>query len=113
VVLPSPGSDASTLPGHAALCTSRKGGAPRILRLRKQFSRARLIEVARALCEEAAGEACDPAEPCVPIATVDGRRRGEIHVALYPRRIVAATDVLLELILGLVRRVQVWSSETR
>jgi hypothetical protein len=41
---------------------------------------------------------------------VDG---AEIHVALCPRRIVAATDVLLELILGLVRRVQVWSSETR
>jgi hypothetical protein len=63
-------------------------------------------EVARVLCEAAAGEACDPAEQCVPIATVDGRK-GELHVALCPRRTVAATDVLLELILGLVRRVEV------
>jgi hypothetical protein len=63
-------------------------------------------EVARALCEAAAGDACDPAEQCVPIATVSGRR-GDVHVELCPRRTVAATDVLLELILALVRRVQV------
>jgi hypothetical protein len=63
-------------------------------------------EVARALCEAAAGEECDPAEQCVPIATVDGRE-GELHVVLCPRRMVAATDVLLELVLGVVRRVQV------
>jgi|SRR5215211_853448 len=62
-------------------------------------------EVARALCEAAAGEACDPADQCVPIATVDGRKV-EVHVALCPRRMLTGTDVLLELILGLVRRVQ-------
>ncbi|MET0973916.1 MAG: hypothetical protein ABWY95_10900 [Thermoleophilaceae bacterium] len=58
-----------------------------------------------ALCEAAAGEACDPPEQCVPIATVDGRK-GELEVVLCPRRMVASTDVLLELILGLVQRVQ-------
>jgi hypothetical protein len=63
-------------------------------------------EVARALCEASAGDACDPADQCVPIATVSGRK-GELHVVLCPRRIVAASEVLLELILGLVRRVQV------
>jgi len=61
-------------------------------------------EVARALCE-AASEACDPAEQGVPIATI-ARRKGEHHVVLCPRRTVVATDVLLELILGLVRRVE-------
>jgi hypothetical protein len=60
--------------------------------------------VAMALCEAAAGEACDPADRCVPIATVD-RRKGEVHVTLCPRPILTGTDVLLELILGLVRRV--------
>ena len=62
-------------------------------------------DVARTLCEAAAGKAWDPAEECVPIATVDGRT-GDLHVALWPRPMLAATDVLLELILGLVRRVQ-------
>ncbi|MET0836328.1 MAG: hypothetical protein ABWY97_06080 [Thermoleophilaceae bacterium] len=62
-------------------------------------------EVAMALCEAAAGEACDPPEQCVPIATVDGRKE-ELEVVLCPRRMVASTDVLLELILGLVQRVQ-------
>ena len=62
-------------------------------------------EVAMALCEAAAGEACDPPEQCVPIATVDGRK-GELEIVLCPRRMVASTDVLLELILGLVQRVQ-------
>jgi hypothetical protein len=62
-------------------------------------------EVARALCEAAAGEACDPADQCVPIAMVD-TRKGAVHVAPCPRRTVVATDVLVELILGLVRRVQ-------
>jgi hypothetical protein len=42
----------------------------------------------------------------VPIATVDGRK-GELHVSLCPRRTVASTDVLLELILSLLQRVQV------
>jgi hypothetical protein len=58
-----------------------------------------------ALCEAAALEPCDPPEQCVPIATV-GRQKGELEVELCPRRMVATTDVLLELILGLVRRVQ-------
>lgn len=62
--------------------------------------------VARALCEAAAREQRDPAERCVPIATVD-LRKGEPHVVVCPRRVVAATDVLLELVLGLVRRVEV------
>jgi hypothetical protein len=62
-------------------------------------------EVAAALCEAAAGEGCGPPQQCVPIATLD-RRKGELQVVLCPRRIVAASDVLLELILGLVRRVQ-------
>jgi hypothetical protein len=62
-------------------------------------------EVAMALCEAAAGESCDPSEQCVPIATVD-RQKGGLEVVLCPRRMVASTDVLVELILGLVRRVQ-------
>ena len=62
-------------------------------------------EVAMALCEAGAGEACDPTEQCVPIATVDWQK-GELEVVLCPRRLVAPTDVLLELILGLVQRVQ-------
>jgi len=62
-------------------------------------------DVARALCEAAAGEACDPSEQCVPIATVE-RRHGELNVVLCPRCMVPPTDFLLELILGLVRRVQ-------
>jgi len=63
-------------------------------------------EVAMTLCEAAAGEACDPADRCVPIATVAGRK-GEVHVSLCPRRTLTGTDVLLELILGLVQRVHV------
>jgi hypothetical protein len=62
-------------------------------------------EVARALCEAAAGEECDPADRCVPIATVDLRRKAP-RVALCPRPTVVSTDVLLELMLGLVRRVE-------
>ena len=62
-------------------------------------------EVAMALCEAAAVEPCDPSEQCVPIATI-GRQKGELEVVLCPRRMVATTDVLLELILGLVQRVQ-------
>jgi hypothetical protein len=62
-------------------------------------------EIAMALCEAAAGEACDPREQCIPIATVD-RQKGELEVVPCPRRTVASTDALLELILGLVRRVQ-------
>jgi hypothetical protein len=62
-------------------------------------------EVARALCKAAAGDACDPAEQSVPIATVNWRN-GKVDVAVCPRRTVAATDALVEMILGLVQRVQ-------
>jgi hypothetical protein len=62
-------------------------------------------EVARALCEATADEACDPAEQCVPLATVD-TRKGAVRVAQCPRPTVVSTDVLLELMLGLVRRVE-------
>lgn len=62
-------------------------------------------EVAMALCEAAAVEPCDPSEQCVPIATVS-RQKGDLEVVLCRRRMVATTDILLELILGLVRRVQ-------
>lgn len=62
-------------------------------------------EVAMALCEAAAREACDPPDQCVPIATVD-RRKGKLEVVMHPRRTLTTTDALLELILGLVQRVQ-------
>ena len=62
-------------------------------------------QVAEALCETVAGEACDPADECVPLATVNWRR-GKPRVAQCPRRTLASTDVLLELILGLVERVR-------
>jgi hypothetical protein len=68
-------------------------------------------EVARALCEAAAGGERDPADSCVPIATID-LRKGEPHVILCPRRVVPATEVLLELILGLVRRVQAFEQRS-
>jgi hypothetical protein len=67
-------------------------------------------EVTRALCEAAAGESCDPPDQCVPIATVD-TRKGNVHVAVCPRRTVVATDVLLGLILGLVKRLQALEGE--
>jgi peptidoglycan hydrolase-like protein with peptidoglycan-binding domain len=50
-------------------------------------------EVARALCEAAAGDACDPAERSVPIATVDARK-GAVRVAPCPRPTVVSTDGL-------------------
>jgi hypothetical protein len=62
-------------------------------------------DVATALCEAAAAEACNPPEPCVPIATIHAQG-GELEVVLCPRPMVATTAVLLELILGLVRRVR-------
>ncbi len=62
-------------------------------------------EVVRELCDAAAGEACDPPEQCVPIASVDARK-GQLRVVQCPRRTIAAADALLELILGLVQRVQ-------
>jgi hypothetical protein len=62
-------------------------------------------EAARTLCRATAGETCDPPDQCVPIATVDLRKE-KPRVVLCPRPTVASTDVLLELILGLVRRVQ-------
>jgi hypothetical protein len=61
-------------------------------------------EVARALCEATAADACDPADECVPLATVTWRR-GQPRVAQCPRRTIASTDALLELILSLVDRV--------
>ena len=61
-------------------------------------------EVAKALCEAAAGDACDPADECVPLATVTWRK-GQLRVTQCPRRTVASTDALLELILALVERV--------
>ena len=63
-------------------------------------------EVASALCETVAGEACDPADECVPVATISWRK-GRPRVAQCPRRTLASTDVLLELVLGLVQRVHV------
>ena len=68
-------------------------------------------EVARALCDSAAGEECDPADECVPLATVTWRR-GQPRVAQCPRRTVAATDALLELILALVERVHALERRT-
>jgi hypothetical protein len=53
----------------------------------------------------AASEAREPRGHCVPIATVH-RRDGKLSVDLRPRRMLDATDVLLELIQGLVRRVE-------
>jgi hypothetical protein len=63
-------------------------------------------DVLRALCDAALCDASDPAEPCVPIATVSGRQ-GEVEVSPCPRPTLAATDVLLDLILSLLQRVQV------
>jgi hypothetical protein len=62
-------------------------------------------DVAMALGEATVSEACDPPDQCVPIATVD-QRKGELEVVLYLRRTLTTTDALLELILGLVQRVQ-------
>jgi hypothetical protein len=62
-------------------------------------------DVAVALCQATVCEACDPPDQCVPIATVD-QRKGELEVLLYSRRTLTTTDALLELILGLVQRVQ-------
>jgi hypothetical protein len=63
-------------------------------------------DVLRALCEAAVCDASDPADPCVPIATVSGRK-GEADVSPCPRPMPADTDILLDLILSLLRRVQV------
>jgi hypothetical protein len=62
-------------------------------------------DVLRALCEAAVCDASDPAEPCVPIATVSGRK-GEADVSPCPRPMLAAKDVLLGVILSLLHRVQ-------
>jgi hypothetical protein len=68
-------------------------------------------EVAGALCEAAAGEACDPVDECVPLATVTWRR-GQRRVAQCQRRTIASTDALLELILALVERVNALEQRT-
>lgn len=62
-------------------------------------------QVETALCEATPGEPRDPKDGCVPLATVDGRK-GQLQVTVCPRRTLPPTDVLLELILGLLRRVQ-------
>jgi len=47
----------------------------------------------------------EPREHCVPIATVHWRD-GRPRVDLRPRRMLVSTDALLELVHGLVRRVE-------
>jgi hypothetical protein len=68
-------------------------------------------EVSSALCEAAAGDSCDAADECVPLATVTWRR-GKPRVAQCPRRTIASTDALLELILALVERVNALEQRT-
>ena len=67
--------------------------------------------VAEALCESVAGEACDPADECVPLATVTWRR-GKPRVSQCPRRTLVSTDALLELIQALVERVRALEQRT-
>jgi hypothetical protein len=62
-------------------------------------------EVARTLCETTANQACDRADECVPLAIVTWKK-GKPHVTQCPRRTLASTDALLELILALVKRVK-------
>jgi hypothetical protein len=61
-------------------------------------------EVARALCEVAAGEGCTSDRESVALATVD-RSAGALKVDSCPRPTTCATDLLVELVLGLVERV--------
>jgi len=63
-------------------------------------------ELARALCEVVAGEGCTPDHECVAIATVDWGS-GELEVDPCPRPTTYNTDLLVELVLGLVQRVHV------
>jgi hypothetical protein len=61
-------------------------------------------EVGRALCDVVAGEGCASGPECVAIAMVDFSA-GELEVALCPRPTTCASDVLVELVLGLVQRI--------
>jgi hypothetical protein len=61
-------------------------------------------EVARALCEVAAGEGCISDHEWVAIATIDWGA-GELKVDPCPRPMTCATNLLIELVLGLVQRV--------
>jgi hypothetical protein len=62
-------------------------------------------EVARALCDVVAREGCASDHECVAIATVDWSA-GELEVAPCPRPTTGASDVLVELVLGLVQRIR-------
>jgi hypothetical protein len=62
-------------------------------------------EVARALCEAATGQGCAFEDQCVAIATVHWDA-GELEVAPCPRPTICATELLLELVVGLVERVR-------
>jgi len=61
---------------------------------------------------EVAADASDPPEDCVPIATLHWRD-GEISVSVRPPRMLASTDVLRQMILGLVRRVHALEQRSR
>jgi hypothetical protein len=61
-------------------------------------------EVARAVCEVAAGEGCTSYPESVALATVDWSA-GALKVDSCPRPTTCATDLLVELVLGLVERV--------
>jgi hypothetical protein len=63
-------------------------------------------EVARALCEVAAGEGCASDDESVALAVVDWSA-GALKVDPCPRPTTCATDLLVELVLGLVERVNV------
>jgi hypothetical protein len=61
-------------------------------------------EVARALCEVAAAEGCTSDRESVVLATVDWSG-GALKVDSCPRPATCATELLVELVLGLVQRV--------
>ena len=62
-------------------------------------------EVARALCEVAAGEGCTSDRESVALATVDWSA-GALTIDSCPRPTTCATELLVELVLGLVERVR-------
>ena len=68
-------------------------------------------QVVTALCEATAGRPRDPKDACVPLATVEGQK-DQLHVTLCPRRTVPSTNLLLDLIMGLLRRVQALEQRT-
>jgi hypothetical protein len=61
-------------------------------------------ELARALCEVVAREGCASVNECVAIAVVDFSA-GELEVTPCPRPTTCPSDLLVELALGLVRRI--------